>query len=249
MTLIDDPRAWILRLFEMEEREGRGSHCDRFLEGTRPAGISLEDGESVFGIYKKKYYFTPRSLIIADSGNTKRIRWAEVVACSSKHGEGKRFSDLTLADGRMIRVRIADMGTGWSGRISQLYHQMIERFGKLAAMGRPLMPMSEFFATADDDYCFAPNLEPHPTLESFRFALCELERANVGTKVLIALAEGDEEPPVADGVVIVTSKPSECFQGFSRDFGADGVIAADENTLRKVGRLSAGLRVWHVLWD
>src|SRR2546430_11324781 len=129
MTLMDDPQAWILCLFEMEEREGRGRDCARFPDGMRPPDFLLEDGERVFGVYKDKYYFTPASLIIKDTSNVQRIRWADVRGCSSQHGEGKTFSDLTLDDGRIIRVRVGDMATGWSGRISQLFHQMIERYG------------------------------------------------------------------------------------------------------------------------
>ena len=54
MVLIDDPQAWILRLFEMEEREGRGENCRRFAEGTAPDGVPLDIDERVFGIYKEE---------------------------------------------------------------------------------------------------------------------------------------------------------------------------------------------------
>ena len=249
MALIDDPNAWILRLFEMEEREGRGSDCIRFPEGACPASIPLEDGERVFGIYKKKYHFTPTSLIVADRGKTEQIPWSAVRSCSTQHGEGKVFSELALADGRNVRVRVGDMATGWSGRISQLYHQMIEHYGQRAGMGRPPMSVQEFFAKAIDDYSIAPNLDPHPSLESFRVSLFELEQPNDGTKILMKLVEDDGESPVADAIVIVTPRPRECFQSFAKSFGADGVALADEKTIRQIGEIPEGFHVWQILWD
>lgn len=248
MALIDDPQAWILRLFEMEEREGRGRDCARFPDGARPPDIPLEDGEWVFGIYKDKYYFTPTSLIIRRKNNVERIPWADVRGCSSQHGEGKTFSELTLADGRIVRVRVGDMATGWSGRVSQLFHQMIERHGQRAAVGRPLVPLQKFFANATDDYSIAPNLEPHPSLESFRAALLRLEEPTDGTRVFVDVCEEDESL-VADAIVIVTPRPCDHFHTFAQSYGADGVAPADEKTIRRVGRIPDGFKVWHILWD
>jgi hypothetical protein len=249
MALINDPKAWILRLFEMEEREGRGSDCVRFPDGECSASVPLEDGERVFGIYKKKYHFTPTALIIADKGKVERIPWSAVRSCSTQHGEGKVFSDLELADGRSIRVRVGDMATGWSGRISQLYHQMIERYGQRAGMGKPPMPVHEFFAKVLDDYSIAPNLEPHPTLESFRVNLLEMEQPNDGTKILMKLVEDSGESLVADGIVIVTRRPRGSFQNFAESFGADGLALADEKTIRQIGEIPEGFHVWQILWD
>lgn len=247
MALIDDSRAWILRLFEREEHDGRGADCARHPEGVRPAGLPLGDDERVYGVYKGKYHFTPASLIILDRGTAERIPWAEVRGCSTRHGEGKTFSHLTMADGRRVRVRVGDMATGWTGRISQLFHQLIERHGQLAAVGRPLMPARTFFAKAADDHCIAPNLEPHPSLESFRTAVLALEQAGDGTAVLMDLADDDEL--VAEALVIVTPGPAGRFQAFADAFGADGVLPADEQTLRRVGQVPAGCHVWHVPWD
>jgi hypothetical protein len=249
MALIDDPKVWILRLFEMEEREGRGSNCARFPDGTCPPDIPLEGIERVFGIYKGKYYFTPSSLIIKDRGKTERIPWAEVRACSSRHGEGKVFSDVTLVGGNVVRVRVGDMATGWCGRISQLYHQMIEKLGQRVALGRPPMPMREFFEKACDDYRIAPNLEPHPSLEVFRATLLQLEHSSDGTNILMDLVEDDDESLVADAIVVVTPLPKEDIQSFAETFGADGVVAADDRTNRRVGAVPEGFNVWRILWD
>src|SRR5689334_9527978 len=95
MATIDQPAEWILRLFEMETREGRGVDCVRFPEGSCPSGIPLDAGERVYGVYKNKYYFTPQAFIILDSGKAQRIVWADVRSCSSRHGEGNTVSEVT----------------------------------------------------------------------------------------------------------------------------------------------------------
>lgn len=249
MALIENPQAWILRLFEMEEAEGRGRDCARHPQGARPSDIALEDGERVYGIYKQKYYFTATALIIRNKSNQERIAWADVQACSSRHGEGKTFSDLTLTDGRAARVRVGDMATGWSGRISQLFHQMIEHYGRRGAMGTPMIPLQEFFSKAADDYSIAPNLEPHPTLESFRSALFQLEQPNDGTRVLMDVTEEEDEEPVAIGIAIITRRPRESFHDFAESFGTDGVVPADKKTILRVGEIPKGFSVWHLIWD
>lgn len=247
MATIDQPAAWILRLFEMEAREGRGADCVRFPEGSCPAGIPLDAGERVYGVYKNKYYFTPAALIISDGGMAQRIAWADVRRCSSRHGEGDAFSELTLADGQTVRVRIGDMAKGHSGRISQLYHQMIERHGGRAAMGRPLMPAGAFFEKAKDDYSIAPNLEPHPPLKSFRAAVQELEQSG-DARVFVELVPEIEEL-AAQALVIVSQRPREYFEGLAELFQADGVLAADERVTRLVSPVPTGFKVWHLVWD
>jgi hypothetical protein len=248
MALIDDPRAWILRLFEMEERESGSSDCLRFPEGITPAGVPLQGGELVFGVYKNKYYFAPTCLIIKDGSNFERIQWVDVCRCSSNHGDGKKFSELTMLNGREVRVRVGDMARGWSGRISQLYHQMIDCYGHQPAMGRPLMPWREFFDMCEDAYSVAPNLEPHPSLADFRHAISELENSDQETHILMDLID-DHEELVARGIIIVTPRPQEDFLVFVESFGADGVIAADERTTRRVEGLSKNLNVWQIVWD
>lgn len=247
MATIDQPTAWILRLFEMETREGRGADCARFPEGSCPAGIPLNSGERVYGVYKNKYYFTAAALIISEGGKTQRIAWANVRSCSSRHGEGDAESELTLADGQTVRVQIAEMAKGHSGRISQLFHQMIERHGGRAATGRPLMSASEFFEKAEDDYSIAPNLKPHPPLESFRVAVEELEQSG-DARVFVELVPENEEL-VAQALVIVSQRPREYFESLAVLFQADGVLAADERITRLASPVPNGFEVWHLVWD
>jgi hypothetical protein len=246
MPVIDDLSAWILRLFEMEEREGRGADCDRFPNGVRPAKLPLTPDERVYGTYKGKYHFTPLSLMISAGSKVERIDWAAVSSCSSKHGEGKTFSTVTLTDGRTVRVRVGDMATGWSGRISQLFHQMIERHAGEAFFGKPLLSSADFFARATDDYCIAPNLEPHPSLAEFRDALRLIEEVTGATAYFDLL---DDEELACDAIVIVAPEEHDDFRRFADRFGADGIIEADPNTTKKLGAAARNKKVFRITWD
>jgi hypothetical protein len=99
-----------------------------------------------------------------------------------------------------------------------------------------------------DDHSIAPNLEPHPALELFQDAVRALERSEDGTRVLMDLVEDDEEL-VAQAIVIVSPSSREHFQPFAESFRADGVIPADEKTIRRVGQIPEGFNVWCVIWD
>ena len=139
------------------------------------------------------------------------------------------------------------MAKGHSGRISQLYHQMIERHGHRVPMGRPLMAAKEFFDKALDDYCFAPNLDPHPPLESFRTAVDDIVRCG-DTRVLMELVP-EEEELVAQALVIVSRRTKESFAEMAKMLGADGVLAADERVTRLADPIPSGFNVWHLIWD
>jgi hypothetical protein len=233
----------------MEEREGRGEHCQRFPEGTRPDELSLDDGERVFGIYKNKYFFTPISLHIRQSKGIRRVPWNDIIFCSTEHGDGRKTSELTLTDGSSVKVRVGDLAIGWSGRVSQLYHQMIERYGNRASLGPRLMTIEEFFAAANDDYCLFPNLEPHPTLSELREALIALRnRPEVGD-IRLAITDIEDGIPVSDGLIIRTISPAADLTEFADSFRADGIVAAAENHVRQLPSLQPDENAWHIIWD
>src|SRR5688572_17856145 len=108
MALVDDPAKWILRLFEMEEREGRGAHCKRFPDGIIPPQVPLAASENVFGVYRDKYYFTPTSFIMSTPNGWQRIAWREIANCSSTHGDGARVCTLQLTSGTKATVPIGE---------------------------------------------------------------------------------------------------------------------------------------------
>jgi hypothetical protein len=234
MASVDDPGEFIARMFDMEIREGRGEHCQVSEAGLRPEGLDLAPGELVHGIYKGKYFFSPQALFIKAGNSTRRIDWSSVVACSTRHGDGNKTSRLTLTDQRLVEIRIADLATGWSGRISQLFHKMIEHWGHRAWSGLPLRSIGDYFDAAKDDYSFAPNLEPHPPLAELRSALLAmLDRPDVH-QVLVSVLELEGDEPIANGVVVV-AEPTASFDPLPdalRDFE---VRPASGNTRRKLG--------------
>jgi len=114
------------------------------------------------GIYKSRYLFTPQAMLTRTCDGWDRLAWHTVVNCSSEHGKGYNKAELTLTDVSLVVVKIADFATVWSGRISQLFHQMIEKWGARATLGPLPMTIENFFEATADEYDFAPNLEPHP---------------------------------------------------------------------------------------
>lgn len=248
MSLADDPRAFILRMFQMESNEGRGAHCQVFPNGTRPTGIDLLPSELVYGIYKKKYFFTPTSLILGASASCQSIAWADIAACSTKHGCGEKQSFLTLTTGSVVAIRLDELAKGWSGRISQLLHGMIERWGCAAPLGQELLTVEDFFRRADDKFAFAPNLEPHPSLLEVREALEALQQSPGIDDVLLSPGNAHDEELAVTSVVVISHHHSDAIDRFAQTFGANAVVAASENTRLKLGE-NVGRNVWEILWD
>jgi hypothetical protein len=247
MAFIDDPRAWILHMFKLEQRSSP-RECQRYDAGALLEGLPLEDGELVYGVFKDAYFFTPRSLVWRVADGFEKVRWTDVESCSSRHGEGEEWADLALTDGTTKRVRVGDLAVGWSGRISQLFHQLIERHGSRARLGPPLYSIEEFFAAASDDSC-APNLEPHPTLDETRHAVEALARTHEVTAVFFKVVEIEGGQPTADGLVVCGPSSPNLLEDFSRNLGADGVGEATEETIRKLPPHLQGQRVWEIVWD
>jgi hypothetical protein len=109
------------------------------------------------------------------------------------------------------------------------------------------MPASEFFEKAEDDYSIAPNLEPHPPLESFRVAVQELEQSG-DARVFVELVPENEEL-AAQALVIVSQRPREHFEALAELLQADGVLAADERIIRLASPVPSDFKVWHLVWD
>jgi hypothetical protein len=249
MPSLDDPKERILRLFEMEDREGRGSDCQRFEAGIRPPGVPIDEDELVYGIYKRKYFFTPRSFIQQSADGFVRVRWRDVKSCSTQHGEGAHLADLVLVNGSTVQVRVGDFAKGWSGRISQLFHQLIEKHGAPASLGRPLYSIEEFFGTSNDPPEFLPNLDPPLTLEQARDALDKLARLPGVREILLDVSEFDGDVPIANGVVVCGDVSRDSLLDFVAEYGADGVLEASDDIRRKVGTILDKERILHVVWD
>ncbi|MCB9849788.1 MAG: hypothetical protein H6817_03705 [Phycisphaerales bacterium] len=242
-----DAKGLILQLFARELRERPDSDCARFADGCRPEVVPLVDGELVYGIYKGTYFFTPVSLIVRRADGFERIRWGDVVHCSSVHGEGQAVSELRLADGRVVSVTVGEMATGWVGRISQLYHRMIELYGRSASQGSGSVAWDAFLADADDAYCIAPNVMPHPPLDFYR-GLFSTWTADGRTRILLQIADEDTEP-AATAAIVVTDRPRDDVEGLAAILQTDGAIEADDATIAQAGGIPTGLRAWLLIWD
>jgi len=116
-------------------------------------------------------------------------------------------------------------------------------------MEPPLLTIEDFFRVAEDDYCLAPNLEPHPPADQFRQALVELREREGVAQVLVDVVEYDGDVPLADGVVLLTTLPAEAFHDFASSFRADGVITPDRHTLGRLGEIAKDHHVWKIVWD
>ena len=73
MALVDDPKAFIARMFQMEANEGRGAYCQVFSEGTTAVPMDLQAHERVYAIYKSKYYFTSDAMYVSRAQSNLRI--------------------------------------------------------------------------------------------------------------------------------------------------------------------------------
>ena len=128
MSQLSDPKKLINRLFKMEIAEKTDSFCQLYEKGTTLDCLPLAQGELVYGVYKEKYYFSELALYVREKENVRRIPWRQITGCSTEHGDGKKVSKLNLLSGQEINVRVGDMAVGWSGRVSQLFHQMIKKY-------------------------------------------------------------------------------------------------------------------------
>lgn len=233
----------------MEQNEGRGEFCKVFLNGTKLEEIQNLEGELIFGIYKDKYYFTNKAMLIASGNTFTRINWQDVKSCSSEHGDGSKKATVTLTNGQTVEVMVKELAIGWSGRISQLMHKMIERWGNQTSLGLPLLTVEEYFSQATDKYSFAPNLEPHPTLEEIKAALLELRESEGVIEVLISIAEYEEKEPVSTGIVVITESSSPSLEKLRDRLSATAVLEASSNTINKLNLSIENRRVQEVIWS
>lgn len=111
-----------------------------------------------------------------------------------------------------------------------------------------ILPAQEFFTEATDDYCIAPNLEPHPPLAAFQQAIKHMEQADDGTSVWCEIADVEDGVPICNALLIITSRPLESFTEFAAQFGADGVVRAGRRVRKQIQNLGRG-NVWRIPWD
>ena len=109
-----------------------------------------------------------------------------------------------------------------------------------------VIPVSRFFELATDDYCIAPNLEPHPTLDAFRIAIDAWTQD--GARVFCEVADVDDGAALVDALLIATTKPLDAFAEFATKFGADGVQPANRKFKSEAKRMGLP-NAWRIPWD
>ncbi len=109
-----------------------------------------------------------------------------------------------------------------------------------------IIPAGRFFELATDDYCIAPNLEPHPPLGVFREAIAKIEQQ--GARVFCEVADIDDGAAICDALLIATDQPIDAFNEFAAEFGADGAQAGDGQS-RKLMECLGRPNVWRIPWD
>jgi len=249
MALVDNPKAFIARMFQMEANEGRGAYCQVFSEGTTAVPVELQPHEHVYAIYKSKYYFTEDAMYVSGSQSSLRLPWKEISACSSRHGDGSKKSTISTVHGESIVIDMTDLAKGRSGRVSQLVHGMIDRWGNPGALGLPLMTVQEFLCHPDAEAAFAPNFEERLRRAELSEALQLLRGLPGVERVFLSRAGTEDEELAIQGVVIVSTSEPDAFAAFARRLGAGGVVPAGEGVRRKIGSLAANQKVFEVLWD
>ena len=244
MALADDPRDHILHMFRMEAHGGGGAYCRTFPQGAVHPSLPLEPGERIYGVYKGRYNFTDRALIITSGEAPVRIRWSDVKTCSTDYGDPIGQSILRMRGGAKIVVDLTAMAQGGAGRITQLYHAKIERWG--GATGGPLLAIDDYFSRAGDQD-LAPNLDPHPGKDWLRHQLQALRDEPDVEDVLIA---ADSEKRLAsDRVVVVARASIDRFEPVLPTLRADAVNEADRNQRKKVGAIPPDCSVYEIVWD
>ena len=87
------------------------------------------------------------------------------------------------------------------------------------------LSVEEFFAKSSDDYCLAPNLEPHPSSADFKAALTRLkEEAGVSRCVIPVLEYEDADSelgPYSDRVFVAGSVDEAVIANWPREFRAE----------------------------
>lgn len=210
MALADDPREHILHMFKMEMRARNDHACEIFPDGATFDGLPLTDDERVHGVYKGKFYFTTKSMIWRDKQSTHKIEWSNIIRCSTQHGCGLARSRVEMADGSIVTVPLAELSTGWDGRIGQLYHAMVERWRSPARDERFVLGLEAFFRLAKNDDAIAPNWWPaHPGLKRMRSWLEELRDFHSVVELALVVTDYDSgEPCVQEVVMVCTEVPS-----------------------------------------
>lgn len=238
MALADDPEYLICHMFKRERRGKTVPYLESFEEGFVAEGIPLDNGERVYGICKQKYFFTPKSLIVKKVDKVEKIYWRDITRCTTDHGQGG-ISKLTLGNQETVKVNLDELGAAW-GRLSQLYHMMIKRWGHQVKSGEVTLSIDSFFKLATTDDCIGANRFPLPSLNTTMKLLKQIESHPRIKQLAIRVRDYEGEEPNSDSILIATKMDMDElklilekleFSGLFRSEGQNEIEVADDSQI------------------
>lgn len=114
------------------------------------------------------------------------------------------------------------------------------------------LSIEEFFAKCSNDYCLAPNLEPHPSHADFKAALNKLSAEAGVSRCVIPVGEYEdadrELDPYSDRVFVAGSADEEVIANWARELRAEFYREARPGAEmpREHSNDQAG---WFLVWD
>jgi len=122
----------------------------------------------------------------------------------------------------------------------------------------PVVPLELFFDGNDDPASIAPNLDPHPGIQTFERVLREIRARPEVADVVMQIDEVVEgEWPYAQAAYVVTTASWEDVYGWAAELRPDELVGDEDEAPPWLGRgrppgapdVPAGHRVVTLFWD
>ena len=114
------------------------------------------------------------------------------------------------------------------------------------------LSVEEFFARSSHDHCLAPNLDPHPTKESFERDLLSLQSEPGVEKCIIPVMEYEEpsheRDPYSDRVFVVGRAAEQVVERWAKQLRAEHYREERAGAEMPRGH-SSGQGGWFLVWD
>ena len=260
MALADDPIEHIRHMFRMEAHCSGPGHGKIFKDGCAPKWLPLSEGEKIYGVYNSRHYFSPLALYVVEPVSWfegllrkprkyQQIRWNDVVSCSTQYPCGDEVSIVCLRDGTSIKIANSVSQSHLHGKVSQLFHAMINKWGVNAVFGEPHLTVDQFVSQADADDCIAPNLYPHPGVTEMKRRLDSFKQLADINGLKIIVHDRYLGVPDTDSIIFSSTKNIDELAKLACPLEVDSVHLSDANNIRKFGRVRKGSKVLIALWD
>ncbi len=247
MPLADNPRDHIIHMFNMEVRRLKDHNCRIFPDGIRLNKLPLKPNEKIYGVYKERFFFTPLSMIWIINKTVYKFEWKKVISCSTSHGSGLNNSHIKLIDGTKYTFPIRELTIGWSGRIGQLYHAMIEKWKCEVRDEHWVLSIDRFFDLVTTSEAIAPNWYPnHPGLGQINTWLKKLENRSDIDELLLIVSDYDDIDPCVQEVVFIVESLDIDTDIINLKFSYFG--PTPEITSKKIGPVDDRFRLISGIW-